>query len=448
MEDDDIRQRLHATYASDELDPAVARRLLTPDTTPTHRRRFATSLVAVVAAVVVAIPVSVGLLFRAGVLGGPATSSSTPTVLDLHMFTDSSGWAWAGGNQILHTDSGVQHWTIVPPPIGSDVIDEVQWVNAQDARILTTTPNSVNEMERPYALTGWLTDDGGTTWVRGEPLTVDLETGQAPEGSSFGSGGTDFPFVDPLHGWFFDTQDATIGGPILILRTVDGGLHWSVIDQTPSKGTAPPGALPVACTKYGMSFLNATTGWVAGSCGTNGPFFDVTHDGGVTWTPQPFPCGAECVVEAPQFTSPVDGELLAGVSSRDLYVTTDGGKNWTHRNGEVPAAFPYFIDATHGVAMGATGNFNGIGVLWTTSDGGGSWAQVPGGAIHGNGPAEISWLDFITPHTGWAVSLNETMGGGLLTGGQTPFPTPPPALWQTTDGGVTWTVVAPTFSHS
>jgi photosystem II stability/assembly factor-like uncharacterized protein len=448
MEDDDIRQRLHATYASEELRPAVAHRLLTPDTTPVHRRRFASSLVAVVAAVAVAIPVGVGLLFRAGVLGGTATSASTPAVLDLHMFTESSGWAWAGGDQILHTDSGVQHWTIVPPPIGNDVIDEVQWVNAQDARILTTTPNSVNEMERPYALTGWLTDDGGTTWVRGEPLTVDLETGQAPEGSSLGSGGTDFPFVDPLHGWFFDTQDATVGGPILILRTVDGGLHWSVIEQTPAKGTAPPGALPVGCTKYGISFADAKTGWVAGSCGDTGPFFEVTHDGGVTWTAQPFPCGAGCVLNPPQFTSPLDGELVGGESGFGLYRTTDGGKTWTERAASVPAAFPYFIDATHGVAMGATGNSNPNAVLWTTADGGDSWAQVPGGAVRGNGPAELSWLDFITPHTGWAVSLNATIGGPALAVGQTPFPTTPPELWQTTDGGVTWTAVLPTFSHS
>jgi hypothetical protein len=112
---------------------------------PRHRR-LRTSVLAAVVAVVVAVPISVGLLLRSGVVGG--SHAATTSVLDLHMFSATSGWAWAGGNEIMHTASGVQHWTIVAPPIGRQAIIEVAWVGAATARILTTTASAVDNVER------------------------------------------------------------------------------------------------------------------------------------------------------------------------------------------------------------------------------------------------------------------------------------------------------------
>ena len=125
-----------------------------------------------------------------------------------------------------------------------------------------------------------MTDDGGATWAEGHPFRVLLETGAEPTN---GPVYADLDFVDPLHGWFFNSQGPAVGAPIFMYRTVDGGLHWSQVEMTPATGTAARGALPVGCSPYGMTFLNVTTGWVAGSCG-QATLFDVTHDGGVTWT--------------------------------------------------------------------------------------------------------------------------------------------------------------------
>jgi len=439
MDDDDIRQALHATYSSSGTEPTVTRDLFKQQAAKPRHRRVVTSLVAVVATLVVAVPVGVVVFPRTGVNG--SSSASTTPVLDLHMFGANDGWAWAGGDEIMHTTSGVGHWTIVPPPIGSQVVVGVDWAGADSARMLTAPGASENELEQTYTVTPWITDDAGATWTEGQPFRVLLEAGADPTNGPIYA---DLDFVDPTHGWFFGNQIVSVGGPTFIYRTVDGGLHWSQVEMTPASGKAARGSLPVGCSAYGMTFVSPTTGWVTGSCGL-ATLFDVTHDGGATWAPQAFPC-INCALYPPQFSSPLDGQLMGGSGESGLFVTTDGGRTWNARAG-APGVWPDFVDGEHGFALGVTGNDNPSIILWTTSDGGMHWGEAPDGALHGNGPDEESQLDFISPRIGWAVSVwfgNQP----LLSPGQTPYPTPPDELWQTTDAGSTWTLVTPTFTTS
>src|SRR6202035_4768883 len=115
---------------------------------------------------------------------------------------------------------------------------------------------------------------------------------------------------------------------------------------------------------------------------------------------------------------------------------------------EPPGTFLDFIDSGHAVTLGLTGNNNPSVVLWKTNDNGRTWAQATNGAIHGNGPHQTSEVNFLTPALGWVVSIDVRSGGALLQGGQTPYPTLPPELWQTTDGGTSWNQVTPTFTSS
>lgn len=440
MDDDDIRQALHATYAGAGAVPTFTPDAFKEHATRPRRRPLVTPLVAAVAVVVVAVPIGVGVLLRSDVNGG--SSGSSLSVLDLHMYGADDGWAWSGGDNILHTTSGVGHWTVVPPPIGTQLIAGLAWVDADSARLLAAPADSYNELEQTYTLTPWLTDDGGTTWTEGQPFRVRLEAGADPtDGNQY----PDLDFVDPMHGWFFDDQAATVGGPTFIYRTEDGGQHWSAVEMTPATGGAAKGSLPVGCSLYGMTFASSTTGWVAGSCG-QATLFDVTHDGGVTWAPQSFPC-INCALYPPQFTSPLDGEVFGGNGSFGLFLTTDGGRTW-NAGAAPPGNWPDFVNRQYGFAIGLTGNDNPSVILWTTTDGGRTWTEAPHGAIHGSEPTDTSQLDFINPTTGWLVSLYETSGVGLLTNGQTPYPTPPPELWQTNDAGSSWTHVTPTFTTS
>ncbi len=215
--------------------------------------------------------------------------------------------------------------------------------------------------------------------------------------------------------------------------------------MTPASGTAPPGALPVDCTAQGMTFVSTTTGWVAGACAANATFFYVTHDGGTTWAPQSIAC-TQCLLYPPVFSSSEDGEMFGGSGSYGLFLTTDGGKTWK-AGAEPPGNWPYFVDGEHGFAMGVTGNDNAKDILWTTTDGGRTWHEAPGGVINGDAPDQSSQLDFISPQTGWAVWVDFRIGGNVGIG-QTPYPVPPPELWQTNDAGSTWTQITPTFSSS
>ena len=400
-------------------------------------RTFMTAAIAAVVALVIAVPVEVTVLLRSGSLHSAAGSvAGPPYVGNLQMFTPTTGWAWGGGTATLHTDVGVQQWTVVPPPVGRLNIIEVAWVDAQSARILAAS-GSANLVGRDQLIT-WSTDDGGATWTEGQAFTALDETAQSLNAAS------DLDFIDQTHGWFFDTQEGTEGSPIFIFRTVDGGMHWSRVEMTPATGTAAPGALPVTCTKTGMTFVDATTGWVTGSCGGSGPFFDVTHDGGTTWSAQFINCPSQCTLNAPQFTSSLDGFLTAAVSVPYLFATTDGGRTWTQR-ADLPASFVLFINADDGFVLGLSGGEQLPAVVWSTNDGGRSWHAVTRTSKAQGPDSDIDAIDFVSATLGWAVPVY--IGTGLFTGTPTPNTTPF-TLWQTRDAGAAWNLVTPTFTRS
>jgi photosystem II stability/assembly factor-like uncharacterized protein len=443
-EDDDLASSLsayldgYATYPRTEQ-PQPRKR--GPVSSIRHNRILLSSAFAVLAAVVIGIPAGVTLLLRSGGTTSPAQFVQGPAYIgDLHMFSPTTGWAWGGGSDILHTTTGVQQWILVPPPVGRFNVIEVSWVNAQSARVLASSGSSQNV--GTYQLVGWSTDDGGASWRQGQSFSALDETAQGIYSAS------DLSFVDPMHGWFFDTQDGAEGSPIFIFRTVDAGMHWSQVEMTPARGTAAAGALPVGCAKNGMTFLDSTTGWVVGACIGGGPFFDVTHDGGATWSPQPFDCTSGCSLDAPQFTSSLDGVLVAAVGIPVLFATTDGGRTWTRR-ADLPATFVHFINADVGFTLGLTGNDNPSAVVWNTHDGGRSWREAANTARSGTnavGPtSDIDQIDFVNANLGWATPVDITSGGLNYT----PTPnTAPFTFWETKNAGVTWSLVTPRFLRS
>lgn len=438
--DDDLAGALSGYLAG----YATYRRTRLPRSRTDHRSgvyrrhpRLLTAAVGVLAAVVVGVPVGLTLLLRsatsspAGVVHGPTAVSN------LHMFSRTTGWAWGGGAEVLHTDVGVQQWMVVPPPVGQLHVVEVAWVDAQSARLLAAS--GPEGQVGTYQMVGWSTDDGGATWTQGQPFTALDET--AMDVYSV----TDLDFADKTHGWFFDTQDGTVGSPIFIFRTVDGGMHWSQVEATPARGAVAPGALAAACAKNGLTFLNATTGWVAGYCVGGGPFFEVTHDGGATWSAQSVACATGCMLSPPQFTSSLDGVLVASAGTSFLFVTTDGGRTWSQR-ADLPAAFVDFINADNGFSLGLSGNNNPLAVLWRTHDGGNSWQQARSGNRGAVGPStDIDEIDFVNATLGWATPVDITIGG--LNYVPTPN-TKPYSMWQTADAGTTWTLITPTFVHA
>jgi photosystem II stability/assembly factor-like uncharacterized protein len=247
-------------------------------------------------------------------------------------------------------------------------------------------------------------------------------------------------FGDAEHGWMLADLDTADGQQNAdIFRTTDGGQTWAKIASAADR----PGTLPLTGQKFGVTFHDATTGWVV-----QGDTLDPaprlhglfqTHDGGVTWQPAPALAWPAALAQdpaldefgrLPTFFSPQAGVLpmlvvsqaTGGVADTVMYVTRDGGASWSPTT-PLPASagatsfddVMYLLDPSN---WWIVPDANGGTTLFQTVDGGQRWASWTPGAPF----AAVSALDFVSGAQGWAIG-----GAGLL---------------RTSDGGHTWTVLA------
>lgn len=264
-------------------------------------------------------------------------------------------------------------------------------------------------------------------------------------------------FANPHEGWLL-SQEPTFTVADLF-HTTDSGAHWNLtrIDVKTAFGidlakgvTDPTGN--VDHTLHGQVIFNdSATGWFLPSPGWD---IFVTHDGGVTWSqqsiPRPSGVGSDWtafVDEVYLFGNGTDGVLSMHVRYpgqigpaapqsepyRYVYTTSDGGSHWS--NPSHPPAVPVvpqygtsprfvdvsiaFIDATHWVgwpepdAMG----YGPTAGFMRTSDAGRHWDVLPASSLQ-----SVGSFDFLDPLRGWALGAESA---GV-------------ALYQTTDGGVSW----------
>src|SRR5262249_40896913 len=101
------------------------------------------------------------------------------------------------------------------------------------------------------------------------------------------------------------------------------------------------GTIPLNGTGKGISFLNASTGWMTAYAGglTNFFWLYVTRDGGATWHHQALPrppgeTAAEFALVPPVFFNANDGIMTVSVGTMsgdpyvEVYVTHNGGETW------------------------------------------------------------------------------------------------------------------------
>jgi photosystem II stability/assembly factor-like uncharacterized protein len=184
----------------------------------------------------------------------------------------------------------------------------------------------------------------------------------------------------------------------------------------------------------GLSFPDATNGWLVGSSESvsGGGVIFHTSDGGATWGAQASSLGGELV--GVDFVDDTSGWAISddpwGSGSgavTGLERTTDGGMSWLAQyvSGNPALTAIDFVDATTGWVGGSASDSEST-VVYKTTNGGQSWAaeSLP------KGLTDLTGLQFLDQNEGWAVGSNfsESSGHGWLL--------------HTTNGGVTWGAAA------
>lgn len=369
------------------------------------------------------------LLSACGRTGGgaaPAPTSKPFTTLSLEalrMFTATSGWAiQAKSGHVLKTADGARHWTDITPWSGPVYRNEAySFVNDLDAWVLAMPASSSSFA--PGAVI-FRTSDGGRTWQH--------------RGEVFLSGPPQLQAIDLNNAWIYSEGPCTtqcIDQSMTIVRTSDGGSHWTNIMNSPILGRGSPGALPPTCEKAsGLSFVTPARGWASGQCLSGPPFFFMTNDGGLSWSRVDLPASpsllnCRCEVGPVIVASPTTAFVLVNVaptqpnqiSATLLYATSDQGKTWALKVSPVTTPFdqPNFISGSDGWMTDGT-------TLYVTKAGGSRWnsiiPSVSLGAAH---------LNFVTSGIGFAIVLS-------ADGSES-------RVYETVDGGYSWISVVGTL---
>ena len=216
------------------------------------------------------------------------------------------------------------------------------------------------------------TIDGGTTWnSQIQDASPDLWAHQK------------VIFFDASNGWVLDYRGA--------LRTIDGGINWTV-QYTP----------PANTSLSDFSFIDKLNGWIVGAT------IQRTVDGGANWTTQTNDLTG---VRGVSFVDSNNGWVVGYIGSTYglIRATVDGGANWVIQNSGATSFLNdiEFADAQNGWVVGENG------VIRHTTDGGVNWLNQISGITTG-----LNDIKAINASTAWAVGSN--------------------IILSTTNGGATW----------
>jgi len=367
------------------------------------------------------VPAVIAALLLAPVLSGcrRSTAETRPpsAVLPetIRLIDTQEGWGFTR-SAVLHTTDGGATWydvtpkdvrTKPPAPSGKPLAGEgpliagAEFLDSEHAWLAVANEGRCRAVYR--------TADGGKSWGQ---ASIDLP-----------SVGVQIQFLDADRGWIMVHEGVAAGSEeVAILRSVDGGASWTVINAGQVNGAPVPGSLPFGGDKTGFAFSDARHGWVTGYQPVEGrAFLYVTDDGGVTFRPADLALPrayARSWVSTwpPVFLSATDGLLpvVFGAPGQPtvFYRTHDGGKTWEPGAALISPTNDRFVwsfaDVKHGFATDG-------GRLYATADGGATWAEVR----TEESLAGLRQLQFVSDQVGWAVGdgrLIKTVDGGQTWG--------------------------------
>lgn len=323
------------------------------------------------------------------------TSGTTALLQAVSPVDENVVWVSGHGGTWARTLDGGATWTTGTVP-GADTL-QFRDVHAHSADLAWLLSAGSGELSRIYR-----TDDGGESWS--------LQwTNDEPDG-----------FYDCIDFWSADrgaVYGDAVEGELRILRTVDGGAHWTRL-----AGSALPEALPgeggFAASGTCLVTGDAGRGWVATGNAERARVLH-TNDWGASWTvfDTPIPGGEGAGLFSVSFRDSLTGAIFGGslappdeadapdaaggddpraapVEPPRVAISRDGGVSWeaVGQPGFAGAIFAgAWIPGTEPPAMVAVAP---TGAAWSIDDGA-TWLPVDSAAYWG--------LGFASPEAGWLV---------------------------------------------
>jgi photosystem II stability/assembly factor-like uncharacterized protein len=390
---------------------------------PAAQRLIAAALILVLAATVAAAAVAIYSETHRVIPVVPHASGPVSRQC-AYMVDPNVGWQ---GTQ--RTMDGGKTWHDVSPPSEPGAVKGGGAFCAFDGSHAWATYGTGPGPYQPDHIVVMLTGDGGQTWQEQASIPIGFSVDWRINLS------IDLDFFDLQHGWLLIEYRSK---PVVrkVLATSDGGVHWIGVNRAADLGI---GDTASGCPESGLMFASLKVGWLTWDCATGssadqppaaGPAAAYTNDAGVTWKSlnlPAYPIGSDwqCLAKPPVFSGLAGMIEVACVGVghpgwNAVYSTADMGQTW--------AVHPVPVTVTLDFVSGTVGFYfsqavqSGPNTLYRTQDSGSHWTAVATNLFPGKG---LSGLTFIDERVGF-VSDGES-----------------PAAWWTHDGGKTWSLPAP-----
>lgn len=329
----------------------------------------------------------------------PVTDSQW--LYDISFFDINTGYAVGARGTIFKTTNSGTNW--VAQSSGLELIlgalsigdaNNVMAVSVNSA-IIKTSNSGANWVEKTNGTYFGLNDVCFLNSTTGYAIGAGFFFGGAPPGGivKTTNGGVNWiwqssPRVADISSvTFVDVNTGFIIGDTLF-RTTNGGQNWNYL---------PRGEIQEPL--YGISFLNANTGYAAG---TGGVIIKTTNSG-FNWTLQP--SGTTELLMDIFFANENTGWTVGYTGI--ILKTTNGGDTWTQQASNLTDVLwdLEFVDANTGYTCGTSGD------VFKTTDAGNTWILK-----NTNTENSFSGLSFVNANTGVAVGDNgviiRTINGG------------------------------------
>ena len=315
--------------------------------------------VAAVAGLLVALTVP-GLLHSQSSSWTPVSTGVTARLRGLSAVSPRVVWASGTGGTVIRTEDGGATWT-------RSTIAETEALDFRDIDAVDERTAYVLSIGDGNASRIYKTTDAGRTWT--------LQFRNTDKQAFYDA----MAFRDARHGFAFSDS---VDGRLVIIRTEDGGEHWSHID----------GGLPPALENEGAFAASGTNIAISGDriwIATSKSRVLRSVDHGRTWSAvgTPVPAGPSAGLFSIAFASRDRGIVVGGdykvesAAVDNAAITADGGQTWTVVKGlgGFRSAVGY-LAATSGapeivIAVGPTGSDY-------SKDGGKTWATLSGPGFH------------------------------------------------------------------